>query len=61
MDRNVEKKAKCPFLSGNYLFTCKAHDVYVPSKFEINEYCTNKRHTLCPFFRSNNNVWRIQI
>jgi len=51
MDKKVKKRVNCPFLTGNYLLTCKANNVYVPSQFEFEEYCKSKRHTLCPFFR----------
>jgi hypothetical protein len=40
-----------PFLTGDYLLTCKANNIYVPTQFEIEEYCKNKRHTICPFFK----------
>jgi hypothetical protein len=42
---------KCPFLQGTYLLSCKAsREVYVPSQFEFDEYCTHGRHTMCPFY-----------
>lgn len=42
---------KCSFLTGRYMYSCTVHqkEVYVPSQFEIEEYCTSKRHTMCPF------------
>ena len=47
----VEKRKNCLFLTGNYLLTCNANNVYIPSQFEIEEYCKDKRHTFCPFFK----------
>lgn len=42
---------KCPFLKGNYLASCKADkEVYVPSPFELEEYCKASRHVICPFY-----------
>lgn len=42
---------KCRFLGGNYLLACKAeHRAYMPSPFEIQEYCTTTRHKVCPFY-----------
>ncbi len=42
---------KCPFITGKYILTCTAHekaDVYVPSLFELEEYCKSIRHPRCP-------------
>lgn len=42
----------CQYLIGTYLNSCAAtHDVYIPSRFEFNEYCRGAFHTLCPLFR----------
>ncbi len=42
---------KCDFLRGMYLQSCKAgKNVYVPSSFELGEYCRSKRHKICPFY-----------
>lgn len=43
----------CPFLNGDYIFTCGVNKVYIPSSFEVSEYCKGrgKRYTLCPFFK----------
>lgn len=41
----------CPFLSGNYFFSCKSsREVYVPSAFELEEYCESTRHTICQYY-----------
>ena len=43
---------KCRFLTGRYMLSCTAIRIgYVPSRFELDEYCTSRRHTMCPFFR----------
>lgn len=44
---------KCPFLAGKYMYSCSASkEVYVPSVFELEEYCKNTRFKLCPFYYS---------
>lgn len=41
----------CPYLTGNYLKSCTvSREVYVPSAFETEEYCTTSRYTMCPFY-----------
>ncbi len=42
---------KCPYLQGKYLQSCKAsREVYIPSQFEFNEYCTHNGHKICPVY-----------
>jgi hypothetical protein len=42
---------KCPFLHGKYLQSCVAsREVYIPSEFEFQEYCTHSRHKICPLY-----------
>ncbi len=42
---------KCRFLSGNYLLACRAENrIYMPSFFEIEEYCKSNRHKVCPLY-----------
>jgi hypothetical protein len=44
---------KCNFLSGTYMLACKAdRHAYVPSSFEIEEYCKTGRHRICPLYFS---------
>jgi hypothetical protein len=41
----------CPFLYGRHLFSCNSmREVYLPSDFELEEYCQSTRHKLCPFY-----------
>lgn len=41
----------CHFLEGNYLLVCKAgKGVYVPSRYEIREYCKYRQHKICPHY-----------
>ena len=41
----------CPYLTGNYILSCKADlQVYIPSVYELEEYCKSVRHTLCPSY-----------
>jgi hypothetical protein len=38
----------CTFLSSDHLLTCRAlWKVYVPSAFELDEFCRHERHTMC--------------
>ncbi len=46
---------KCPFIWGKKLLSCSAHekaDIYVPSIFELEEYCKTARHARCPLQRA---------
>jgi hypothetical protein len=48
-------RMKCPYLIGKYMLSCGIdRQVYVPSRFELNEYCTSMRYTLCPLIGINN-------
>jgi hypothetical protein len=44
----------CPFLKGLDLYSCSAtRDVYIPSRFELKEYCTSTKYNffhLCSAF-----------
>ena len=46
------KKFKyCPFLRGDYIFSCKADiNTYIPSFFELHEYCESSRHMICSHY-----------
>ncbi len=45
---------RCNFLAGKYMLACKAgRHSYVPSSFEIEEYCKTGRHGICPFYPSS--------
>jgi hypothetical protein len=42
---------KCLFLKGRYMLSCSARrEVYVPSIFELGEYCKSTRYKVCPFY-----------
>ena len=45
---------KCPYMAGNYTFSCVARrEVYVPSAFEFAEYCNCERYErfkVCSFY-----------
>jgi len=43
---------KCSFLKTEPVSCSVNHGVYVPSAYEREEYCTNNRHKLCPFYCS---------
>jgi hypothetical protein len=41
----------CTFLIGNYVFSCNAgKGVYVPSIFEMREYCRQTQYRICPHY-----------
>jgi hypothetical protein len=42
---------RCPYLADNPLYRCEAADkLYVPSDFQLREYCKAKRYKRCPFY-----------
>ncbi len=42
---------RCPFFLGRYLLSCKAgEDEYMPSSFEITEYCESYGYKICPIY-----------
>jgi hypothetical protein len=42
---------KCPYLQGQYLQSCKvSREVYVPSQYEFDAYCTHSGYKICPSF-----------
>ncbi len=44
----------CPMLTGKYMLSCTAlKEVYVPSVFELQEYCKKSLHTMCPLYMKN--------
>lgn len=45
------QERKCLFFTGRFMMTCRARvNVYVPSSFEMREYCKTGRHKVCPFY-----------
>jgi hypothetical protein len=44
---------KCKFITGRYMLACRiGPHSYVPSSFEIEEYCKTARHRICPLYFS---------
>jgi len=42
---------KCPQLNHWSVAACKILDeIYVPSEFQLQEYCRSKKHKKCPFY-----------
>jgi hypothetical protein len=42
----------CPHLREEYLKSCfAAPEVYVPSMFQLDQYCTSEWYWICPLFR----------
>jgi hypothetical protein len=50
----------CRFFTGRFMMACKANvNVYVPSAFEMQEYCGSIRHKVCPHYsKAKNSAWR---
>ncbi len=45
---------KCPHLGRLEILTCKVEEKpYIPSLFELQEYCKGERHRRCPFYLRN--------
>jgi len=45
---------QCSFLEGKRILSCRGLGaVYIPSMFELNEYCTQDKHKKCPFFSAS--------
>jgi len=43
---------KCLFLKGKYMICCTAvKESYIPSMFELDEFCRLDRHKMCPLYR----------
>ena len=41
----------CHFFWGKYLLSCNAGPrAYMPSEFEMREYCRSSRYKICPFY-----------
>lgn len=52
----MEEIMKCPHLKRWFVATCKIEEmnmIYVPSAFQLQEYCKTKGHKKCPFFIKN--------
>lgn len=50
----MEGTMKCPHLNRWIVATCKIEErIYVPSVFQLNEYCKTRGHKKCPFFVTN--------
>ena len=46
---------KCPFYKEEPQLRCTIHReyLYIPSAFQLKEYCGTGRHMICPFFSKN--------
>jgi hypothetical protein len=54
MQKYMERLMKCPHLIKWVVSACKAAEMsYVPSLFELEEYCKTKSHRKCPFYLKN--------
>ena len=54
---------ECPCLTGKYMLSCGANDkeVYVPSSFELGEYCKSVRYRICPLYSKVDGEWYLGI
>ena len=51
---------QCSFLEGKRILSCRSLGaVYIPSIFELNEYCTQDKHKKCPFFSAPSKKGRL--
>jgi hypothetical protein len=42
---------RCLLLQGKYMIYCTAvEEGYIPSAFELDEYCRQKKHKICPLY-----------
>jgi hypothetical protein len=43
---------KCEFLKEDPRLSCTINDesLYIPSAYQLREYCRTERHAICPFF-----------
>jgi hypothetical protein len=47
-------RGRCPHLKKQVIATCRAEDkAYVPSIFQLHEYCRSRDHRKCPFYLNN--------
>ncbi len=43
---------RCLLLRGKYMIFCTAvKEGYIPSTFELDEYCRHEKHRMCPLYR----------
>ncbi len=51
----------CPYLCGIYLLRCTTGDkLYVPTSFQIEEYCKNKKYKMCPIYSESDEYYYLQ-
>ena len=53
---------KCLLLKGKYMICCTAvKESYIPSMFELDEFCRQERHKMCPLYRQAEEEGKIII
>jgi hypothetical protein len=54
----TETIMECPHLAGDFMKYCVAEKaVYLPSIYELREYCSHQQHRVCQFYlRSSSTV-----
>jgi hypothetical protein len=54
VQQHMEDTMKCPHLNRWVVATCRVGEkIYVPSVFQLQEYCKTREHKRCPFFVKN--------
>ncbi len=42
---------RCPLIQGKFMIFCTAvKEGYIPSTFELDEYCRREKHKMCPLY-----------
>lgn len=55
----MEEAMECPYLNNWRVVTCIVNNkLYIPSLFELEEYCKTKSHKKCPFLLRNTDMKR---
>ncbi len=53
-NKDMEENMKCPHLIKGVICSCEVLDnQYIPSLFELQEYCRTRSHRKCPFLLRN--------
>lgn len=48
---SINTTRECPYLSGKDVRVCRVQrDAYIPSDYELREYCRNRLYIMCPLY-----------
>jgi|GEM_PF-7066519 len=60
MAQEAMSTGKCPYLVEKKIGFCGVgREMYIPSPFQLYEYCRDDSHSKCPFYLVNDKVVRI--